>query len=195
MGIAALAFSANAVSSLLLHSGSKTNINIRSAFLHMLTDTLFSLGIILLGCIWIFRPWYWLDSIISWAIVCIIIYNGWHILKEAFSILMNAAPSSIDINVVKNKIESINGVIKVHHLHVWNISSDTVALSAHIIVPDQMVSRVENLADKIRELLLCDFDITHPTLQFECNPYEEASLLCSKRKDKIENEESKKNVS
>jgi len=188
MGVAALAFSANAVSTLLLHGGARKNINIRSAFLHMLTDTLISFGIIVLGCIWIFRPWYWLDSIITWVIVSIIFYNGWGIVKEAFSILMNAAPSSIDINVVKKKIEAIKGVLGVHHLHVWNISSDIVALSTHIIVQDQMVSKLENLATKIRKVLLCDFNVTHPTLQFECKPYEATSLLCSKAKDTIEDE-------
>ncbi len=87
----------------MLYSGAKQNLNMRGAFLHMLTDTLTSLGVALLGLVWLFRPWYWLDPIVSWVIVVLILYSGWGILKEALLILMNAIPPGIDLEAFKKR--------------------------------------------------------------------------------------------
>ncbi|MFH0786468.1 MAG: cation diffusion facilitator family transporter, partial [Pseudomonadota bacterium] len=89
---ALLGVAANGISTWMLHAGAKENLNMRGAFLHMLTDALTSLGVAILGLIWLFRPWYWLDPIVSWVIVALILYSGWGILKEALRILMNATP-------------------------------------------------------------------------------------------------------
>jgi cobalt-zinc-cadmium efflux system protein len=178
--IASIAFLANMISTLMLRSGAKKNLNIRSAFLHMLTDTLFSLGVLGLGIVWIFKPWYWLDPLVSWVIVALILYNGWDILKNAFGILMNATPPGIDIQAIQREIEAVDGVEEIHHLHVWNISSEGVALVAHIVVIDQMLSKVDEIAVHIRNLLLCRFAIDHPVLQFETRACKTTGLLgCS----------------
>ena len=171
-------FLANAISTLMLRSGARVNLNIRGAFLHMLSDALTSLGVFILGVVWIYRPWYWLDPIVSWIIVAMILFGGWDILKKAFFILMNATPEGIDVEAIQRDIEALDGIKEIHHLHVWNMSSERVALAAHIIVPDQMLSKVDELAAKVRELLFCRFNVDHPVLQFETRPYEEASLLC-----------------
>ena len=175
--IAFIAFMANMVSTLMLRPGARINLNIRGAFLHMLTDALTSLGVVILGIIWMFKPWYWLDPIVSWAIVVLILYNGWGILKDAYVILMNATPPGIDLQAIQREIESLEGVRGIHHLHVWNISSSDVALIAHIVVPDQMLSRVDSLASEIRHLLSSRFAIGHPVLQFEADACEAAGLL------------------
>ena len=178
--IAFIAFLANMLSTLMLRPGAGRNLNIRSAFLHMLTDTLFSLGVIILGTIWIFKPWYWLDPIVSWVIVALILYNGWDILKDAFGILMNATPPGIDIQAIQHEIEAVEGVEEIHHLHVWNISSEGVALVAHVVVIDQMLSKVDEIAAHIRNLLLSRFAIDHPVLQFETRACTTKGLLsCS----------------
>lgn len=178
--IAFIAFLANMLSTLMLRPGAGRNLNIRSAFLHMLTDTLFSLGVIILGIIWIFKPWYWLDPIVSWVIVALILYNGWDILKDAFGILMNATPPGIDIQAIQHEIEAVEGVEEIHHLHVWNISSEGVALVAHVVVIDQMLSKVDEIAANIRNLLLSRFAIDHPVLQFETRACTTKGLLsCS----------------
>jgi len=121
IAIAAAAFVANAISTILLMAGAKANLNIRSAFIHMLTDTLMSLGIVALGILWLYRPWYWLDPVFSWIIVAMIFYSGWGILKEAFFIFMNATPPGIDLTDIQRKIEALEGVKEIHHLHVWNL--------------------------------------------------------------------------
>lgn len=175
--IASIAFLANMISTLMLRPGARGNLNIRSAFLHMLTDTLSSLGVAVLGVIWIFKPWYWLDPIVSWIIVGLILYSGWGILKDAFGILMNAAPPGMDLQAIQQEIEAIEGVDKIHHLHVWSISAEGVALAAHVVVTDQMLSKVDEIAARIRELLLRHFSIDHPVLQFESKGCEGTGLL------------------
>jgi cobalt-zinc-cadmium efflux system protein len=178
IGVALLAFFANAVSTWMLASGAKENLNMRGAFLHMLTDTLTSLGVALLGLIWVFRPWYWLDPIVSWMIVALILYSGWDILKEALLILMNATPPGISLEAIQKEVETIEGIDGLHHLHVWNPSSGTIALAAHVIVPDQRLGQVDALSKQVRNLLLEKFNIDHPILQFETSTYQPADLLC-----------------
>jgi cobalt-zinc-cadmium efflux system protein len=177
--IALGAFIANAVSTLLLQAGAKVNTNMRSAFLHMLTDTLTSLAVAALGVVWIFRPWYWLDPIVSWIIVAMIFYGGWGLLKEGLLILMNATPPGIDLEEIQKALVSINGVQEIHDLHVWNPSPESIALAAHITVPDQLLSRVNEIATEVKTLLLCNFKIDHPILQFEVEGCGENGLLCS----------------
>lgn len=176
--VALIGFLGNLVSTWLLRRGARVNLNMRAAFLHMLTDALTSLGVAVLGLVWIFHPWYWLDPLVSWIIVAMILYGGWDILKRIFIILMNATPPGIDLQAIRKEVEAIDGIEGIHHLHVWNPSSESVALAAHIIVPDQMLSRVDDLAAKVRDVLSCRFGIDHPTLQFETKPYEEAAFLC-----------------
>ncbi len=170
---------ANGISTWMLHAGSRENLNMRGAFLHMLTDALTSLGVAILGLIWLFRPWYWLDPVVSWLIVILILYGGWGILKEALLILMNATPPGIDLNAIQQKVEALEGIDSLHHLHVWNPSSGTIALAAHVIVPDQMLCQVDESAKKVRELLLTEFNIDHPILQFETKSQEPRDLLCT----------------
>jgi cobalt-zinc-cadmium efflux system protein len=176
--MAACAFLGNMASTLMLRSGAQENLNIRSAFLHMLTDTLTSLVVAMLGVVWLYKPWYWLDPVVSWLIVALVIYSGWGILKSTLLILMNATPQNIDIKEIQQAVEKIAGVDEIHHIHVWNVSAETVALAAHIIVPDQMLSNIENLSETIRYLLHEEFQIDHPILQFEIRKHDDTSLLC-----------------
>jgi cobalt-zinc-cadmium efflux system protein len=177
--IALLGFAANMVAVVILHQGSKENVNIKSVFLHMLTDALTSLAVAALGIIWIYRPWYWLDPIVSWIIVAIIFYSGWDILKHAFNIFMNATPETLDVRKIRHSIMALKGIHEVHHMHVWSLAPGRIALSAHIVVPDQMLSSVDSIAISVRELLLIEFGIDHPVLQFETRKYEDAALYCN----------------
>jgi cobalt-zinc-cadmium efflux system protein len=177
--VAALAgFVANGISTWLLHPGIKQNLNLRGAFLHLLADTLTSLGVAVLGLIWIFKPWYWLDPMVSWAIVALILYGGWGILREALLILMNAAPPGTDLEAIKQAVEAMEGVTGLHHLHVWNPSPGSIALAAHVIVPDQMLGKVDELGRRVREMLWSRFGIDHPILQFESRAGRPETLLC-----------------
>jgi cobalt-zinc-cadmium efflux system protein len=176
--IALIGFVGNILSALLLHAGSKVNLNMKSAFLHMLADAATSLGVVVLGILWMFKPWYWLDPLFSWLIVAMIFYSGWGLLKDSFLILMNATPPGIDLEKIQKSLEAIDGIREIHDLHVWNPSSESIALAVHITVPDQMLGRVDELAARVRTTLSSEFNIDHPTLQFESNSCNDGELLC-----------------
>lgn len=168
----------NGLSALILHRDAGHNLNVRGAFLHMLGDLLTSVVVVLNGIVLMFKPWYWLDPILSLAIALFILKNCWTILKEATAILMNATPSGLDISRVKHFLETIPGINGVHYLHAWNVCSSSVAFSCHVVVPDQPLSRLGALSEKIRHQLLHRFGIDHPVLQFETEPCGEGGMLC-----------------
>ena len=178
IGVALIGFVANLLATLMLQPGARVNINMRSVFLHMLSDALTSLGVAILGLFLIFRPWYWLDPIVSWIIVVMIFYGGWSLLKDSLLILMNATPPGIDLDEIQKAVESIEGIKEIHHLHVWNLSAESIALAAHITVPDQMLSKINEISIEVRSMLLLRFRIDHPILQFEVNGCDSGNLLC-----------------
>lgn len=178
MAIAGVGVFGNGLSAFLLHKDAAHSLNVRGAFLHMIGDFLTSVAVLLNGLVLIFKPWYWLDPMLSFLIVIFILKNCWTIAKEAAPILMNATPKGIDIEEVQRFLEERPDICGAHHLHAWNVSSISIAFSAHVVVDDQLLSRTETLAQKIREELLHRFDIDHAVLQFETRDCGEGDLLC-----------------
>ena len=178
MLVAGVGVLGNGLSALLLHRDAGHNLNVRGAFLHMLGDLLTSVVVVLNGIVLIFRPWYWLDPVLSVIIALFILKNCWTILKEATCVLMNATPNGLDISRIKSFLEQIPGISGVHYLHAWNVCSSSVAFSCHVVVPDQRLSNVDALSEKIRFKLLHHFGIDHPILQFETTPCGEGTMLC-----------------
>ena len=176
--LACVGIAGNGFSAWLLHRGSEHNLNMRGAFLHMLGDFLTSVGVLVSGIILLYRPWVWLDPLLSLLIVSFILKSCWTILKSATGILMNATPQGIDIETIKTYLEDISGVRGVHYLHVWNISSASVAFSCHVQVADQLVSDTAGLSERIRQGLYTKFGIDHPILQFETGPCGNGGILC-----------------
>ena len=176
--VALVGFAGNALSAFLLHSGARENMNMKSAFLHMLSDAATSLVVAVLGIIWLYRPWYWLDPLCSWLIVALILYSGWDLLKDSYLILMDATPPGINLTHIQQALQSLEEIKEIHDLHVWNLSAESIALAVHITVPDQMMSRVDELACQVRGILLDRFKIDHPVLQFETNSCSSGKLLC-----------------
>ena len=173
-----MGFAGNFTSALILRSGSKINLDMKSAFLHMLRDAVTSLVVAILGFVW-------LDPVFSWLIVIMILFSGWSLIKDSVLILMNATPPGIDLSDIQNSLASIDGIKEIHDLHVWNPSAENIALAVHITVPDQMLSAVDELAEKIRHTLYEKFKINHPILQFESNSCNEAKLLCNTAKHHV----------
>jgi cobalt-zinc-cadmium efflux system protein len=176
--IAGIGVIGNGLSAWLLHRDSKHNLNVRGAFLHMLGDLLTSVVVLLNGLLLMFKPWYWLDPILSILIALFIFKNCWSILKEATRILMNATPSTINIHLVRDYLEKTPGILGVHYLHAWNVSSSSVAFSCHLVVPDQHLSGVDHLSAKVRRELHEHFGIDHPILQFETVACGNGGVLC-----------------
>lgn len=168
----------NGLSAWLLHRDAAHNLNVRGAFLHMVGDLLTSVAVLINGILLLFFPWYWLDPLLSLLIVAFILKNGWGLLKESVAVLMNATPSHIHLEKVQDFLSNLPGVIGVHYLHAWQVSSASTAFSCHVVVPDQPVSSTGQLAARIRRELLDRFRIDHPVLQFETAACGEGALLC-----------------
>jgi len=177
--VAGIGVLGNGLSAWLLHRDAGHNLNVRGAFLHMLGDLLTSVVVLLSGVVLIYKPWYWMDPVLSMLIAIFIARNCWTILKEATCILMNGTPNGLDINRIKSFLEQIPGISGVHYLHAWNVCSSSVAFSCHVVVPDQSLSKIDALSNRIRRQLSQHFGIDHPILQFEATPCGEPSLLCA----------------
>lgn len=176
--LAAVGILGNGLSAWLLHRGSKHSLNVRGAFLHMVGDMLTSVLVLVNGIILVFKPWYWLDPVLSFLIVIFILKNCWSILKEATGILMNATPKSLDLEEIKKALQTIPGVCGVHYLHAWNVSASSIAFSCHVEVDDQLLSQTKPLSERIRHELFHRFGIDHPILQFETAQCGNGSMLC-----------------
>ena len=168
----------NGFSAWLLHRDSKQSLNVRSAFLHMLGDFLFSVAVLFNGLVLIFKPWYWLDPLISLVIVIFILKSCWSILKAAGGILMNATPEGLNLEEIKEFLEQMPGVCGIHYLHAWNISSSSIGFSCHVEVLDQLISKTEKIRERIHHELFHRFGIDHPVLQFETTECGNGGILC-----------------
>ncbi len=167
--IATVGLVMNLLAAARLHRHAGEDLNVRSAFLHVLGDAVASLGVIVGGIIMLFTGWYVLDAVISIAIVLIIGFGALRLLREAGHILLEGVPPRLDLNQVIARVRSVNGVNDIHHLHVWSICSHITALSAHIDVHAEHRHRQGEIIDELEHLLEDDFHITHTTLQPECS--------------------------
>jgi len=178
MILAAVGVVGNGLSALLLHRDAAHSLNVRGAFIHMIGDLFTSIAVLLNGLLLVFFPWYWLDPVLSLLIVGLILKNGWALLKEATSILMNATPIHLQIDTISNFLKTIPGVLGVHYLHTWQISSESTAFSCHVVVEDQLISCTSDISKRIRHELWRRFHIDHPVLQFETTDCGNGTLLC-----------------
>jgi cobalt-zinc-cadmium efflux system protein len=155
----------NMISAWLLHAASEENLNMRGAFLHVLSDALGSVGAIVAGVlIWLWG-WTIVDPIISVLMCLLVIYSAWQLISESVNILLEGTPSHINIRAVIETMERVEGVAGVHDLHVWTISSGKEALSAHVTI-EAGASHKETL-DALQQRLRSQFNIGHVTIQLE----------------------------
>jgi cobalt-zinc-cadmium efflux system protein len=174
MIVAGVGLVANAVSALILHKSSRKNLNVRASFLHIVGDLLSSVGVIVGGIIIHFTRWYIVDPILSVMIGLIILKGAYGIVMETAKVLLEAAPQHINLGELIREIEAMDGVESFHHVHLWTITSGIHALSGHVLIKDQMVSESTRILEAIRTHLGGRHNITHTTLQFECESCEGA---------------------
>ncbi|UCF08455.1 MAG: cation transporter [Thermoplasmata archaeon] len=144
------------------------DLNVRSAYLHVLGDTLSSFAVIAGGIIMILTGNFLVDPILSILISILIIYSSLRLLKESVDILMERTPKHIDIDELKKNILSVKGIEGIHDLHVWSICSNVHALNAHLLVSSMSVKDTEMLTSQINGQLAEGYNISHTTLQYEC---------------------------
>ncbi len=152
---------------LALRSASRHDLNIRSAFVHMLGDALGSIGIIIGGVLIGFTGYYRIDPLLSILIGLLILWTAWDIIKESLNILLEGLPRGLKLDAVIAAMKQLAGVIDVHDVHIWSLASHTHALSCHIMIDDVPPSSSERILRGVNELLESRFQITHTTIQFE----------------------------
>src|ERR1700730_10665848 len=166
IGVAAAGVVMNGVIALLLYRSGR-DVNIRSALLHEIGDTVSTAAVSLCGWVILATGQYWIDSALSFGIGALILWSGFGICRETLNILLEGTPRGIRLDHVEAAMRSIEGVNDVHDLHVWNIGSETRALSCHISIEDIPPSVSERILRDVKERLQAEFHIDHTTIQFE----------------------------
>lgn len=165
--IAALAFAANTWTALLLRRSAAGNLNVKSAFLHMVADALVSLGVIVSGLVIGLTGWTVLDPVLGSVIALVIAGEAWKILREAVTILLEGVPKGIDTDAVAAHLRATPGVRDINDLHIWALGSGLCALSCRVVVDDMAVSQTERLTRSLRRELRERFGIGHATIEYE----------------------------
>jgi len=143
------------------------DINIRSAFVHMLGDLLGLIGIVIGAVVIRFTGWQEIDPLLSILIGILIIWTAWDIIKESLNILLEGLPRGLELQSVVAALRGVEGVLDVHDLHIWSLGSDTRALSCHVLIEDLPPSTSERTLHRINDVLCDRFHIRHTTVQFE----------------------------
>ena len=168
IGVGLVAVVINLVTALLVHRGSESDLNLRSAFVHLMGDVISTIGAVIAGVIIYFTDANWLDPLVSVLIGFLILYNAWGILRETIDILLESTPRDVDIKQMVSEITELDGVLGVHDLHVWSLTQNLRTMSAHILTADVPVSVGAEIQGRINELVYHRYNIAHATLQLEC---------------------------
>ncbi|MFQ6613530.1 MAG: cation diffusion facilitator family transporter [Fidelibacterota bacterium] len=177
ISVASIGLVANMIGTLLLRPGAKGNINIRSAYLHLLSDAVSSVGVILGGTAIYFWNITWVDPLLTVLISAYIIRESYLILKAALDIVLMASPSHVSIKDINRALLGVEGINNVHHVHLWQLDEQDIHFEAHLDITDRLVSETEPLSKTIATLLHDRFEITHVTIQFECDSCNPKELL------------------
>jgi len=163
--VASVALVIDIVTAILTYSMSKNSINMRAAFLHNLSDALASVGVIVAGSLILLYEWYWSDTVLTLIIATYVLYQAATLLPQTIHILMDGTPEHINIDDVIKNMQTIDGVINIHHLHIWQLDEHKNALEAHVLIKD--FNQSENIKKRLKQLLNEQFSIIHSTLELE----------------------------
>lgn len=178
IGVGLVAVVINLITALLVHRGSQSDLNLRSAFVHLMGDVLSTVGAVIAGVIIYFTGANWLDPLVSVLIGFLILYNAWGILRDAVDILLEATPRDVDIKDMVKDIIAVDGVLGIHDIHVWSITQSLRTMSAHILTDDRHISAGGAIQRQINDILRHRYNIAHATLQLECADCFPDSLYC-----------------
>ena len=155
----------NGLSAWLFVKGSKGDLNIRGAYLHMAADAAVSLGVVVAGVLMMFTGWFWLDPVTSLLIVAVIVAGTWGLLRESLQLALSAVPAHIDVSEVEAYLRQCPGVTDIHDLHIWGMSTTESALTVHLVMPEGYPG--DAFMDVIMRTLNERFSVHHSTLQVE----------------------------
>ncbi len=169
---------ANGFSVLLLKKDSEANMNMKSAYLHLFTDMLASIAVLIGGLLMKFYELYWIDSVLTLAIAIYLIFVGYDLLKNSYKVLMLFTPDNIHIKEIVSELQTIDQIKNVHHIHVWQLNEDETHLEAHVdFNKDILLSEFDQILNKIEEVLYHKFDINHVNIQPEFGKCDDKDVI------------------
>ncbi|MEP6583139.1 MAG: cation diffusion facilitator family transporter [Ginsengibacter sp.] len=171
--VAGVGIFVNLITALLFFKGRKTDLNIKSAYMHMLSDTLVSVGVVIGGIFISYTGWNWIDPVIGLIIMVVILVGTWSLLTESFSLSVDAVPTDIDVEKIKEIITREPNIIEAHHIHIWALSTTENALTAHISLSEKIsfnekMKLVQNLKHKLLHNRIHHSTIEIETEEFDC---------------------------
>jgi cobalt-zinc-cadmium efflux system protein len=179
--VAVAAILVNVTIGLWLHKGAKDDLNIRSAYLHMLGDAVSAFGVVIAGALVALMHMPLADPVVSLVIAGLILYTSYGVLRESCTVLLEGTPAGMDMPAVITAIKSVGGVLDVHDLHVWMVGPGIVACSCHILVAEQSIREGQQVLRAVVHDIEHRFNITHTTVQVEVEGCEADEMYCTGR--------------
>ncbi|MBC7092442.1 cation transporter [Candidatus Bipolaricaulota bacterium] len=178
LAVAAAGLAANLAVAWMLRKHEKHDLNLHSAFLHVLGDILGSVGAIAAGAVILATGWTPADALVSLLIGAVILVGAWRVLRRSVHILAEGVPEGLSAAAVGAAMAQVPGVAEVHDLHVWAVGPGYAALSAHVVLADQTLSETQAVMQELKRVLADEFGIQHTTIQFECASCGQGRLAC-----------------
>jgi cobalt-zinc-cadmium efflux system protein len=163
MWVAGIGILINGFTALLFMKGQKEDLNIKGAFLHMAADAAVALGVVIAGFIIKLTHYNWIDPVMCFVIIIVVVWGTWGLLKDSVNLALDAVPENVDLTEVTNYLSNLPGVEAVHDLHIWGMSTTQTALSVHLLIPENKGE--DDIIYEIKDQLHERFEITHPTIQ------------------------------
>lgn len=172
--VAGIGLVVNIIGMIIIRKDSNESLNMKGAYLEVLSDMLTSIGVIIAGVVMLTTGWYYADPIISAAIGLLIFPRTWQILKEAVNVLLEGTPKDVNIDDLRTALENIPGVKSLHDLHVWSLTSGVNAMSSHVVVKEG--ENINALLKALSDKAATDFKIGHTTFQIETEGHTEGKV-------------------
>ena len=173
MLVAAIGVVINTLTAWLFAAGQKHDLNLRGAFVHMAADALVSAGVVVAGALSLWQGWLWIDPVVSLVIAVVIIVGTWSLFRQSLHLLFDGVPEHIDLDEVREHLAALPGVVAVHDLHVWGMSTAENALTAHLVT-DRPPTDTDALLAQASDMLSQHFGLRHATIQIESHDYARA---------------------
>lgn len=176
--VASVAIGLNLIIAFWLHRGAEHDVNVRSAYLHMLGDAASALGVVAAGVIIALTGSRFADPVASFLIGALILWSSWGILRETLNALLEGTPEGLDMSALEKRISAVKGVLNVHDLHVWTVGPGVIACSCHVVVAEQGIRDGQSIMRDMSEELEHHYGINHTTIQIEVECCEPGEVFC-----------------
>lgn len=170
MVVAGIGVIINTATAWLFLTGSKGDLNIRGAFLHMAADALVSVGVVIAAALYLWQGWTWIDPVVSLLIALVVVIGTWSLFHRSLHLLFDGVPDGIEMTAVRQSLADLPGVVAVHDLHVWAMSTADNALTAHLVISEEAGDR-DTLLAQAMAMLHTQFELRHVSLQFESQAF------------------------